>query len=436
MKTFGTILNDHPKIFKLSSSVKSTAKLDISIPKTFAGNIVWSQYLSQIINQGNCGNCWAISTSKCLSDRFNIFCLGQRLVRFSSYELTICESVLSDRPPYDKDVLSQVNLAAHSTRACYGNSIISALKHLYIYGIVEYKCFTDSIQARNGIKQMQSFSQIGDLPQCESILGLDYDRCANEDTAARFFRCMNYYSLESDPESIKKEIYKFGPVIGGFMIFDNFLNNYDGKTIYMGPEKSSDKKKMIPLGGHAIRIVGWGEEIVGNENIEYWIIANSWGQDWGMDGYFRMKIGIPECQLENNIYGLIPDIPTLNIDNIKIPLQVDPEVINLRSVINIDRNTGYKLSAIRKILNRQLISTYKTLFDNKKLPNYETFVAAKVFKYPDTTFSFPVSDYFKILFDKNKAVKYDIIFMPNLMVFSIALFITLLVLFYKKKSYL
>lgn len=30
------------------------------------------------------------------------------------------------------------------------------------------------------------------------------------------------------------------------------------------------------LGGHAIRILGWGEE----NGTPYWLIANSWNTDW------------------------------------------------------------------------------------------------------------------------------------------------------------
>ena len=32
-----------------------------------------------------------------------------------------------------------------------------------------------------------------------------------------------------------------------------------------------------PLGGHAIRILGWGVE----EGTPYWLVANSWNYDWG-----------------------------------------------------------------------------------------------------------------------------------------------------------
>lgn len=34
------------------------------------------------------------------------------------------------------------------------------------------------------------------------------------------------------------------------------------------------------VGGHAIKILGWGEE----NGVPYWLCANSWNTDWGDNG--------------------------------------------------------------------------------------------------------------------------------------------------------
>ena len=49
------------------------------------------------------------------------------------------------------------------------------------------------------------------------------------------------------------------------------------------------------LGGHAIKVIGWGKE----NNTEYWLCANSWTEKWGEKGFFRIKFG--ECNIETNV---------------------------------------------------------------------------------------------------------------------------------------
>ena len=389
VKSFGTVLNDHPSVFRSSSSLKTSFVPDVEVPPVFRGEYVWKEYISRIVNQGKCGNCWAAATTTALADRFGIMTLGQNIYRFSSYQLTVCESILSEKPPTDPNVLSQIHLAAHSTKACYGNTIVNALKHLYVYGVLNYECFSNSKKALSGIKNLKSYEKVGDLPKCNELLGNDYDTCSDGITAARFFRCINYYSINSNIDEIKKDIYKFGSVISGFILYDDFINEYDGKTIYMGPKSNSK-----PQGGHAIRIVGWDKE----GDVEYWIIANSWGSSWGLDGYFKMKMGIPQCQLEDNVYGLIPDIPTINI--MGIPLHVDNQSILERNKIQIDVRTGYKLSAIKKIQKRLLQGSYRELYNPDYMPDFSKFIAGRVFKYTKLYTNFPISPYFKDLVGK------------------------------------
>ena len=56
------------------------------------------------------------------------------------------------------------------------------------------------------------------------------------------------------------------------------------------------------LGGHAIRILGWGNE----DGTDYWLVANSWNEDWGDQGFFKIVKGKDECGIEDGaVAGLI-----------------------------------------------------------------------------------------------------------------------------------
>lgn len=56
------------------------------------------------------------------------------------------------------------------------------------------------------------------------------------------------------------------------------------------------------MGGHAVKILGWGVE----EGTPYWLCANSWNSDWGDKGFFKILRGENECGIETGIVaGLV-----------------------------------------------------------------------------------------------------------------------------------
>ena len=56
------------------------------------------------------------------------------------------------------------------------------------------------------------------------------------------------------------------------------------------------------LGGHAVKILGWGNE----DNTDYWLVANSWNEDWGDKGFFKIRRGHDECGIEGQINAGTP----------------------------------------------------------------------------------------------------------------------------------
>ncbi|PAV79919.1 hypothetical protein WR25_23894 [Diploscapter pachys] len=58
------------------------------------------------------------------------------------------------------------------------------------------------------------------------------------------------------------------------------------------------------MGGHAVKLVGWGTE----NGTPFWRIANSWNADWGENGYFRILRGVDECGIEekNRVWPACP----------------------------------------------------------------------------------------------------------------------------------
>jgi cathepsin B len=76
---------------------------------------------------------------------------------------------------------------------------------------------------------------------------------------------------------VKTDIFNNGPVETGFLVYQDFMSYKSG--IY---QKTSNTL----MGGHAVKIVGWGNE----NGTDYWVVANSWGPKWGEQGHFRIKM--------------------------------------------------------------------------------------------------------------------------------------------------
>jgi cathepsin B len=90
---------------------------------------------------------------------------------------------------------------------------------------------------------------------------------------------------------MESELFDNGPLEVGYTVYEDFMNYKSG--IYKHITGAQ-------LGGHAVKLIGYGEE----EGEKYWICANSWTKNWGEQGFFRIAYG--ECGIEGQVFGCIP----------------------------------------------------------------------------------------------------------------------------------
>ncbi|VDO24217.1 unnamed protein product [Haemonchus placei] len=117
-------------------------------------------------------------------------------------------------------------------------------------------------------------------------------------TDKRYGELGRTYRLPNSEVKIRREIMERGSVVATFYSFDDFLHYKSGIYKYTAG---------IIAGSHAVKIIGWGKE----NGTAYWIIANSWHNDWGENGFFRMIRGINNCGIEGDVTAGIVDVESL-----------------------------------------------------------------------------------------------------------------------------
>jgi len=179
------------------------------------------------------------AASEVLSDRFCIASNGKIDVILSPQDLVSCDK---------------------SNLGCNGGYLDRSWKYLVNTGIVADKCYPYS-------------SGSGQTGTCQISGG----KCT-DGSAATKFKAAKYQTYKSVAD-VKNDIFNNGPVETGFLVYQDFMSYKSG--IYT-------KTSNVLLGGHAIKIVGWGTDAT--SKTDYWVVANSWGPAWGEQGHFRIKV--------------------------------------------------------------------------------------------------------------------------------------------------
>ena len=221
-----------------------------------------------------CASCYAMATTSALADRIRI----KRKAQFPDFMIA-AQSVLHCVPD-----------------GCMGGDADAANQFMYTHGIGPDTC--------------QNYVAEGDGYECTPV-----NRCENCSPAG------NCSAIEQYP---KFGISEFGDIEG--------IDNMKAEIMARGPIScivdptpiyewgfGENRTQIFTQGAghdqinHVINVVGWGHaDEVEPGGIDYWIIRNSWGEYWGANGYFRLKLGDNQLGMESSPCSwAVPTVPDL-----------------------------------------------------------------------------------------------------------------------------
>lgn len=281
----GAFLPDHPDYYELPAKTYEGSGLrGVPIPESFDVREQWpncANVTSRIYDQSNCGSCWAHSSTNSFNDRYCIATNDNTKV-FSVSDLLSCCSGFS----------------CGFSKACSGGQPSSALKWITTTGVVEGKENGDTSTCKPyPFPSCAHHVTSKDLPSCDTLPDYTADKCSStceygETTYSKdkFFGT-KAYSLKS-VEDIQRDMVQFGSVSMSFTVYEDFETYSSGVYQHTGKGKQ--------LGGHAIRCYGYGVE----NNVPYWLCANSWNTEWGNKGTFKILRGSNECGIESGVSAI------------------------------------------------------------------------------------------------------------------------------------
>ncbi len=225
-----------------------------------AGNSIdWrtSNYVSSIKDQGNCNAGWAFASSGAVESASAI-----------AYNVSVNE--LST-----EQVIECTYGFEYNCYQCDGGDISGSFKHIRKTGLCALSTYPYS-------------SSNGSVSYCKGCLPISF--------------LTNCFNVKKNNETLLKQAVFQRPVASYLDVSTEIFQHYSGGIIGQfdcGTEPN-----------HGILIIGYGEE---NSGQKYWLVKNSWGISWGIDGYVKIArtestSSIGACGIAKN-----PSFPIIKI---------------------------------------------------------------------------------------------------------------------------
>lgn len=221
-------------------------------------------YTTSIKNQGQCPSCEA----------YGLVAALETIIQYQLGYTFNCD-------------LSEAHLFFYSGGTCeWGVNVSHAAEYLVEYGVPDEGCFPDPLRSYD--------------PPLDSVSGWE----------ERTVKIKSWGWVENNEDAIKSALIEHGPLVICFPVYQDFI--YYKRGVYR--HRWGDRQ-----GGHLVALVGY------DDNEQCWILKNSWGDQWGDNGWFKMrydpKMFIDGCYggtgilYVEGVYGnFLPDVPQIYIE--------------------------------------------------------------------------------------------------------------------------
>ena len=221
-------------------------------------------YYSEEILQGGCGSCYVISTISILESRLRIKTLNKDQTKLSVQFPLSC---------------------SFYTEGCRGGFPIVLGKFFHDFEIVPKECFEYKTNDYD----------------CENVC--DYKQYKKKYFVSDYGYIGGFYGAANEV-LMMKELRARGPITGNIkspLMFSMYSGGiFSSQELRENASKGLNYRRLYDDNifyqqvGHSTTIVGYGEE----NGVKYWICMNSYGKNWGDNGYYKVLRGENEMRIE------------------------------------------------------------------------------------------------------------------------------------------
>lgn len=214
-----------------------------SDPAPESHNFVELGAVTDAKEQGSCKSCWAFSAIANLEGAYKI--KHGELLTFSEQQLVDCDQDISN--------------------GCNGGETYAAFEYIH---------------------------EVGGIQLAKDYPYTDSDGTCKFDSSKVALKVDSYIRADRNEEHIKQMLFENGPL--SVSIDASSLQFYSGGIL--GISRCSPRNL-----NHGVALVGYGVE----DGKKFWIVKNSWGKNWGENGFFRIVRGQGACGINIEVYAAI-----------------------------------------------------------------------------------------------------------------------------------